>query len=114
MGRLRLALTLPGAVSLGAYEGGALAALLVAVQQLEGAVVIDAIASASAGSMTGLLAARSLAWGADPVDIMKRAWVELDDLKDMSTHEIASPLSAASLLVMAEQVLGKNGVRNGP
>ena len=33
MARLRISLTLPGAVSLGAYEGGALAALLLACQE---------------------------------------------------------------------------------
>ena len=32
MGRIRIALTISGAVALGAYEGGVLAALLVAVQ----------------------------------------------------------------------------------
>ena len=35
MGQLRIAPTISGAVSLGAYEGGAPAALLVAVQQLQ-------------------------------------------------------------------------------
>ncbi len=68
MARLRISLTIPGAVSLGAYEGGALAALLVACQKLgEQVVVVDSIASASAGSITGLLSARALPRGADPV-----------------------------------------------
>jgi hypothetical protein len=46
MGKMRIAMMLPGAASLGAYEGGALAALLVALGQLDGAVVVDSIASA--------------------------------------------------------------------
>ena len=79
--RLHLALTLPGAVSLGSYHGGALAALLVAAQHAGGQIVIDAMATASAGSLTGVLAARSLLTGADPVRLMARAWVEADSLK---------------------------------
>ena len=114
MSRLRLALTLPGAVSLGAYEGGALAALLVAVQHLDGAVVIDSIASASAGSVTALLADRALARGADPIELMTKAWVDLDALSDMVTHDTAAPLSSQSLTVMAEKLLGANGVSDGP
>jgi hypothetical protein len=105
---------LPGAVSLGAYEGGALAALLVAVQHLDGAVVIDSIASASAGSVTALLADRALARGADPIELMTKAWVDLDALSDMVTHDTAAPLSSQSLTVMAEKVLGANGVSDGP
>ena len=85
MGQLHVSLTLPGAVSLGAYEGGALAALLVAVQALDGGVVVDSIGAASAGSITGLLAARSLTAGADPVQVMSEAWVDLDSLKTLKT-----------------------------
>jgi predicted acylesterase/phospholipase RssA len=58
MSKLRLSLTIPGAVSLGAYEGGALAALILAARTLgEENVLIDTIASASAGSITALLTA---------------------------------------------------------
>ena len=55
--RLRIALTISGAVALGAYEGGALAALLCAIRGLcqgdDPAVRIDAIGGSSAGSITG-------------------------------------------------------------
>jgi hypothetical protein len=69
--RLRLSLTIPGAVALGAYEAGALAALVVAAKELgEDVLVIDSIASASAGSVTGLLAARSLLSGIDPIELL--------------------------------------------
>ena len=72
--RLRLSLTIPGTVALGAYEGGALAALVVAAKELgEDVLVIDSIATASAGSMTGLLAARSLLDGSDPVGLLTSA-----------------------------------------
>ena len=114
MARLRLALTLPGAVSLGAYEGGALTALLLAAQHLDGQLVIDAVASASSGSITALLAARSLLRGADPVEIMTAAWVESDSLEAMRTHDVSAPLSSAVLSDLATSLLGEEGVADGP
>ena len=87
MARLRISLTLPGAVSLGAYEGGALAALLLACQKLgEQVVVIYSMASASAGSITGLLSARALLRAADPIKLLTRAWVEGVSLEARKTH----------------------------
>ena len=77
MPKLRLSLTIPGAVSLGAYEGGALAALILAARTLgEENVLIDTIASASAGSITALLTARALLRGCSPTDLLGAAWVE--------------------------------------
>ncbi len=115
MTRLRISLTLPGAVSLGAYEGGALAALLLACQELgEQAVVIDSMASASAGSITGLLSARALLRGADPVKLLTSAWVELVSLKAMKTHSTQSPLSGEALSTIATNVLGPGGIPDGP
>ena len=65
MPKLRLSLTIPGAVSLGAYEGGALAALILAARTLgEENVLIDTIASASAGSIHALLTAEHSSTGA--------------------------------------------------
>src|SRR2546421_25869 len=66
MTRTRIGMMLPGAVSLGAYEGGALAAILAAVQAAGGELAVDAIASASAGSITAVVASRALLRGADP------------------------------------------------
>jgi hypothetical protein len=107
--RLRLALTLPGAVSLGSYHGGALAALLVAAQHAEGQLVIDAIAAASAGSITGLLATRALLQGADPVALMVRAWVESDSLQTLRSSEPTSVLTAAPLRDLAADLLTDAG-----
>ncbi len=77
MPRLRLSLTIPGDVALAAYEAGALAALIVAAQELgEDVLVIDSIASAAAGSTTGLLAARALLEGTDPMALLASAWEE--------------------------------------
>jgi predicted acylesterase/phospholipase RssA len=115
MARLRLSLTLPGAVSLGAYEGGALAALLLACQELgEQAVVIDSMASASAGSITGLLSARALLRGTDPIRLLARAWVELVSLRAMQAHSTEAPLSGEALSVIATDLLGPGGVPDGP
>lgn len=64
MPQWRLSLTISGAVSLGAYDGGALAALLYAVREIaagdDPAARIDVMTGASAGSITALLAARAL------------------------------------------------------
>jgi hypothetical protein len=114
MSRLRLSLTIPGAVSLGAYEGGALAALIVAMRELgEETVVIDSIASASAGSITGLLTGRSLLRGVDPVRLLSSAWVENVSFSAMKTASTQSPLSSSALDQMATKVLGPDGIPEG-
>jgi predicted acylesterase/phospholipase RssA len=99
--RLRIALTISGAVALGAYEGGALAALLCAIRGLchgeDPVVRIDSIGGSSAGSITGLLAARCLLEGIDPVYVMREAWVERDSLSVMRTDTPDEPLSLAAL-----------------
>ena len=105
---------LPGAVSLGAYEGGALAAVLTAVQASDGEQVIDAIASASAGSMTGLIASRALLAGADPVELMRQTWVVLPQLQELETHDLSAPLSMAKLVSTATELLGTTLVGDGP
>jgi predicted acylesterase/phospholipase RssA len=106
MARLRLSLTIPGAVSLGAYEGGALAALIIAIKALPAdTVVVDTIGAASAGSITGLLTARGLLRRVDPLTLLSDAWVNNVSFKALKTHQTASPLSAAALTAMAEKVL---------
>ncbi len=110
----RLGLMLPGAVSLGAYEGGVLAAVLTAVQASRGEIVVDAIASASAGSMTGLIACRALLSGADPVDLMTRTWVDLPQLNRLATHDLSAPLTMDNLNSTASDLLGTKSVPDGP
>ncbi len=110
----RIGMMLPGAVSLGAYEGGALAAILTAVQASEGELVIDAIASASAGSMTGLIASRALLSGADPVELMRQAWVVLPQLQELESPDRSAPLSMAKLVDTATELLGSTLVGDGP
>jgi predicted acylesterase/phospholipase RssA len=114
MSRLRLSLTIPGAVSLGAYEGGALAALIVAAKTLgEETILIDSIAAASAGSITALLTARSLLRSVDPVNLLKAAWVENVSFQAMKTDSTDAPLSSGALTEMATKVLGPGGIPEG-
>jgi predicted acylesterase/phospholipase RssA len=105
MAKIRLALTISGALSLGAYEAGVLAALLSAIGPLcEGpdpTVRLDAIGGASAGAITGLLAARSLTAGLDPVTVMETAWVDRDDVKYLLKGYQGAPFSMTALRAMA-------------
>jgi predicted acylesterase/phospholipase RssA len=78
--QLRISVALSGGASLGAYQAGALAALLVGVQELQRKrpqwVVVDAIGGASAGALVGLLGAYALLEGLDPAEFLHEAWVE--------------------------------------
>jgi hypothetical protein len=109
MTQLRIALTISGAVSLGAYEGGALAALLLAVQDLDAEedppLRIDAIGGASAGSITGVLAGRTLLEGLDPVHVMSESWVKRDSLRALMTRDPHAPLSVEALRSAAVELL---------
>ena len=116
--RLRIALTISGAVALGAYEGGALAALLCAIRGLcqgdDPAVRIDAIGGSSAGSITGMLAARCLLEGIDPVYVMREAWVERDSLAVMRTDAPDEPLSLEALRRASADLLDPCDHRGAP
>ena len=107
---LRIGLTISGAIALGAYEGGALAALLAATQAInereQGVLRIDAIAGASAGSITGLLTTRTLLEGLDPIDVMYEAWVVQPDLKRLRGKKPNEPLSVDAVGEGAAQLLG--------
>jgi predicted acylesterase/phospholipase RssA len=78
--QLRISVALSGGASLGAYQAGALAAVLVGVQELQREnphwVVVDAIGGASAGALVGLLGAYALLEGLDPAEFLHAAWVE--------------------------------------
>lgn len=117
MEQVRLALTISGAVSLGAYEGGALAALIVAAQSLadreEPPLRIDAIGGASAGSITGMLTARCLLDGLDPIHVMAEAWVRRGSLAAMRTSDPHAPLSIEALRRSAVELLDPPPERRG-
>jgi predicted acylesterase/phospholipase RssA len=115
--KLRLAVTLPGAVSLGSYEGGAMAALLVAIQSLqreEPPVVLDVVAGSSAGAITGLLATRTLLNGLDPVYVMREAWVVAPDLDAMLDGATTAPLCIDPIADSAGRLLEADGHRDRP
>lgn len=113
MGRIRIALTISGAVSLGSFEGGALAALLTAVQALQpkpgeppAPVRVDAIGAASAGSITAVAAARILTGGLDPTWVMEQAWVVQDAVEALLKNaNLEAPLSMDGLNQMATGIL---------
>jgi predicted acylesterase/phospholipase RssA len=113
-GELRIALTISGAVSLGAFEAGALAALLKGVQKVnaqpgaQDALRVDVITGASAGSMTALVAARALLAGLDPVDLMTRAWVDMPQL-DALSDGLDAPLTIDEMLKTAQKMIGETG-----
>lgn len=112
---LRISLTISGAVALGAYEGGALAALLYAVRPLMGEetapVRVDVISGASAGSITALLAARALQQGHDPEKVMAGAWVVGDSFGALLAHGTDAPLSIEKLRDLGSGLLDPDGQR---
>lgn len=107
---LRFTLTLPGAVALGAYEGGALAAVLSALRGIRThpeapQVRIDSICACSSGSVTALLAARCLVEGLDPVRVLHKAWVTDGSLRPLLARGISAPLEFSSLRAAADRLL---------
>ncbi len=118
MPQLRLSLTISGAVSLGSYEGGALAALLYAVREIasgdDPAVRIDVMSGASAGSITALLAARALLEGHDPGAVMAGAWVRGDSLGRLLGRGTQAPLSIDALRQLGCDLLGPGSGEPSP
>lgn len=96
-GALRLALSLPGGVAPGTFEGGAVCGLLAWMQEVNAlaadTVVIDVITGASAGALTGLLAARVLLAGDDPVTVYHEAWVSAPSIRALRAVGPWAPLS---------------------
>ncbi len=81
-GKKKVALVLPGAVSLGSFEAGAVSVFLYEVlNNPESEYEIDLIVGTSAGALTGAVSAITLAYDLDPA-ILKEAWtsIDLDDL----------------------------------
>jgi predicted acylesterase/phospholipase RssA len=98
---LRLTVVVPGAVSLGAYEAGALTALLGLLREGSGRIVVDTIVGASAGSVTGALFAHALLSGAGDGDL-EELWVDRTSIEDMLSARPApgrprSPLATTRL-----------------
>ncbi len=94
---LRIGLSLPGGIAPGTFEAGAVSGLLTWIQEVNArqadTVVLDVIAGASAGSLSGLLAARVLLAGDDPVAVFREAWVAAPSLRALRGTGPWAPLS---------------------
>lgn len=115
--RLRLALIIPGAVSLGAYEAGALTALLRLIRSSEGDIVVDTIVGASAGSVTGALLANALLTGKGDEDL-EELWVRQTTISRLLAGHSApgrpsAPLSSDLLERWARSRLTGAGIQPG-
>jgi predicted acylesterase/phospholipase RssA len=106
---LRIALTLPGGITPGTFEAGAVSGLLAWTQEVNNrqanAVVVDVIAGASAGALTALLAARVLLAGDDPVAAFRQAWVAAPSLRALRGRGRSAPLSLRRARTVAHSVL---------
>jgi hypothetical protein len=105
----RIALTLAGGVSLGAYQGGAAYELLWALSHLtnpRARVVIDVITGASAGSMTAAVMARALLYDQQAASALHQAWVTGVSLAGLLEGRTAASLFSSDLIWnLADQVL---------
>ena len=94
---LRLSLTLSGGASLGAFEAGAAASLIAGWRHLRVDrgldASIDSIGGASAGAIVGLFSAHCVLSGADPVALLRDAWVEKVSLGLLRGRTADAPLS---------------------
>ncbi len=114
----RIALTLAGGVSLGAYQAGATYELLWALAHRtdpRDPVLIDVLTGASAGAMTAAVVARALLYDRVAAEELHRAWVT-----DISAADLLAGRSPASLLSdrpiweLARRILEAPTVPNNP
>ena len=116
--KLQIALTLPGGITSGAFEAGAICALVGWIQEVNrrspDAAEIDVITGASAGALTSLLAARALLGGDDPVSAFRRAWVIEPTLRALRGKGLWAPLSLQrARMVARDLLLAQSGLAAG-
>ena len=114
---LRLSLTLTGGASLGAYQAGAVAALLVAVDRLRAGgthVVVDALGGASSGSLVALFAAECIVEGLDPAAVLSSAWVDRVSLDVLRSRGSRAPLSFDGLRAQIRSALDPRDADGNP
>lgn len=113
MPHLRLSFTLSGGAALGAYQSGAMAALLVAVQHLveqdDDRVRVEALGGASAGALVAFFAAHALSDGIDPVALLRTTWVERVSLDLLRSRHSRAPLDFEDMREGLRGVLGADG-----
>jgi hypothetical protein len=111
MSELRIALTLPGEASLGAFQAGAVSALIVAIERIncerppESPVRLDVMTGSSSGSLTAVLAAHALLTGGDPVDPLRRAWVVEPTVDALRGQDGRAPLTLDRAREVASELL---------
>src|SRR5918999_261858 len=109
MSQLRIALTLPGEASLGAFQAGATSALVVALQRINrdrrDDVRLDVMTGTSSGSLTAVLAAHALLTGRDPVDPLRRAWVLEPTIDALRGRDGRAPLTLDRAREVASEIL---------
>jgi predicted acylesterase/phospholipase RssA len=109
----RIALVLAGAASLGAYQAGALAALVEGLGPLGTGderngpprLAIDIMTGASSGALNALLAAHCLVHGRDAAAILRRAWIDEASLAALRNRRFDAPLSLDSLARAANRLI---------
>jgi predicted acylesterase/phospholipase RssA len=113
---LRICLTLSGGASLGAFQAGASAGLLAALECVRDEhgvdVRVDAIGGASAGSIVGLMVAHSLLEGVDGCSLLHEAWVERVSVDTLVRGGSRAPLSLERVGQELPELLG-SGRRGG-
>jgi Patatin-like phospholipase len=106
---LRIGLSLPGGIAPGTFDAGAVSGLLAWIQEVNArqadTVVLDVIAGASAGSLSGLLAARVLLAGDDPVAVFREAWVAAPSLPALRGTGPWAPLSLRPARAVAHRLV---------
>jgi predicted acylesterase/phospholipase RssA len=115
----RLAVTIKGGVSLGAYEAGVITEILNIIEynNTNGGTpwYIDAIAGASAGAITGALLAQILA-GSGNVALLHDAWIEGISLETLASNAQSANtiLDSNAVSVLADRYLPKLGQSSSP
>jgi predicted acylesterase/phospholipase RssA len=107
---LRICLTLSGGASLGAYQAGASAALLAALECVRDEhgvdVRVDAVGGASAGSIVGLMVAHAVLEGVDGCSLLHEAWVERVGVETLLRGGARGPLSLQRVRAELPDLLG--------
>jgi predicted acylesterase/phospholipase RssA len=110
---IRLCLSLSGGASLGAYQAGATAALLVTLSHLREEhgldVRLDAVGGASAGAIVGMMAAHSVLEGTDGCEVMFEAWVERVSIDTLLRRGSRGPLSLEGVRAGLTELLERGG-----
>jgi len=110
---LRFYVTLSGGASLGAYEAGAAAGLVLAARYLDAEegqeTSVDAIGGASAGALVSFFTAHALLEGLDPEALLHETWVEDVNLPLLRGTDSSALLSFDELRERVPDVLAADG-----